>query len=155
MGENRCCAGWCGAIGEPAHWGDIRRIGNLFKVRSVYSIVTCILDAGFVAVFIKFFSSLLPIYMQSLCQYRQTFAKSFAFKESLRLTADNPLIPCGIRKVSRLRHVSIEVVRAGLGFFLFRFRTANRFNRKQCCVILKHSFNCRRGHPQGRATAAI
>ena len=49
--------------------------------------------AVFVAVFIKFFSSLLPIYMQSLCQYRQTFAKSFAFKESLRLTADNPLIP--------------------------------------------------------------
>ena len=30
FGREPHCAGWCGAIGEPAHWGDIRRIGNLF-----------------------------------------------------------------------------------------------------------------------------
>lgn len=104
---------------------------------------------------LNFFSLLLPIYMQSLCQYRRLLAKSFGFKESPCLTADKPLIPGDIQKVSSQFHVSIEADCAGLGYFLYRLRTANRFNRKQHCVILKHSFNCWRTEPGGFSSAAI
>lgn len=119
IGREPRCAGWCGAIGEPTQWGDIRRIGNLFKVlvRFTYSIVTCTLDDVFVAAFTPIFSSLLSMYMQSVCQFMVADAKSFAFKERFRSTADNSLIPEGIGKVSGLNDVSIGVARTGLGYF--------------------------------------
>lgn len=157
LGENRCVPVGVGQSGSRHIGETFDALGTSLRnvVRSTYSTVTCILDDVFVVVFTQFFSLLLKLYMQSLCQLTQRIAKSFTFKESLRSTADKFLIPGCTGKVSGLMDDSIEVAETCLGYFQSQFRPANRFNRKHHCTILTHQFNCGSYDTGGPLLAAI